>query len=436
MKLKNRVSVFFLMFFFLNANAQTSQRIMPLEEVLQLALENHAQLKLSVANVKIANQQTKVAELQQLPTITAGASSFYVGNIKLMDENFSKVESFEMPHFGNTYGIQASEVLYKGGLVKKSIEISQLREQISELDLERDQQNIKFLVLSNYLDIQKAINQREVYLHNRKLAQQRLDNVQKMYQQGMVTRNEVIRGELMIKNLDQAILVIENNRLAHNYQLTTAIGLSPDVLIVPDENTGEIGALNNLQYYFDLAHTNHPVIKSAKTSIAMAEKNVEITKSERMPTVAAVGGYNMNRPLTNSLPAKDLYASTWQAGISISYNIDNLFKTGTKEKLSKMQAAQATNAMLLQQQNLDILVNTSFLKFQEAMKQAEISKESEKLANENYRIIEAKYLNQQALQADMLDATNAKLEAELQYANAEINVLYQYSNLLRATGTL
>ena len=59
-----------------------------------------------------------------------------------------------------------------------------------------------------------------------------------------------------------------------------------------------------------------------------------------------------------------------------------------------------------------------------------------KLAEENYKITEAKYLNQLAVQAEMIDAQNQKLQSELDYANAEINVLYQYYNLLKSTGTL
>lgn len=59
-----------------------------------------------------------------------------------------------------------------------------------------------------------------------------------------------------------------------------------------------------------------------------------------------------------------------------------------------------------------------------------------KLAEENYKITEAKYLNQLAVQAEMIDAQNQKLQSELDYANGEINVLYQYYNLLKSTGTL
>lgn len=436
MKLKNKMTLLVLSLLFSAASAQTTERKMTLDEVIELALENHTQLKLSRENIQIAKQQTRIAELQKLPSVTASANAFYLGDVLLLDKDMSKVATVDMPHFGNTYSVQASELIFKGGLVKKSIEMTELRTQLAELDHEKDTQNIKFLVTSAYLDLQKIINQKNVYLNNRKLATERLENVKKFYKQGMVTRNEIIRGELFLKNLQQGILVLENNRAALNYQLATAIGTSPDVLIEPVTSVSATPETQLLQYYLDLAHQNHPVLKSAQTGIDIANKNIEIIKTDKMPTIAAFGGYNMARPVTSSLPAKDLYTNTWQTGVSISYNIDNLYKTKEKEQLGKYQLNQAKDLLVLQQQNLDVQTNAAYLKWQEALQQAQLYKESEALANENYRIIEAKYLNQLALQADMTDATNAKLEAELQYANSEINVQYQYYNLMKTTGTL
>jgi outer membrane protein TolC len=37
---------------------------------------------------------------------------------------------------------------------------------------------------------------------------------------------------------------------------------------------------------------------------------------------------------------------------------------------------------------------------------------------------------------DMIDASNAKLDAELQHTNAEINILFTYYKLLKSSGTL
>ena len=436
MTLKNKLTLTVLSLFFSTANAQLTERTLTMEEVVQLALENHTQLQLSKDNIQIARQQTRIAELQKLPSINATANAFYLGDALILDKDFAKVATVNMPHFGNSYSVQASELIFKGGLVKKSIELSELREQLAELDHEKDAQNIKFLVMSTYLDIQKIINQKNVYLNNRKLATQRLENVNKFYKQGMVTRNEIIRGELLLKNLEQGILVLDNSRAALNYQLAIAIGISPDVLIEPAASFAEATEAQELAYFQELAHQNHSVLKSAQTGISMSEKNIEIIRTDRMPTIAAFGGYSMARPVTSTLPAQDFYTNTWQTGVSISYNIDNLYKTKEKEQLGKFQLNQAKNVLVLQRQNLDVQTNAAWLKWREAVQQAKLYKESEELANENYKIIEAKYLNQLALQADMTDATNAKLEAELQYANSEINVQYQYYSLLKTTGIL
>lgn len=436
MKLKNTLTLLLLSLFFFQATAQTTERTLVLDEVVQMALDNHTQLKLSSENILIARQQTKNAALQKLPNITASANAFYLGDALILDKDLSKIATVSMPHFGNTYSIQASELIYKGGLVRKSIEVSELREQLAELDLEKDEQHIKFLVMSNYLDIQSIINQKNVFLNNRKLATERLENVKKFYKQGMVTRNEIIRGELLLKNLEQGILTLDNNRASLNYQLATAIGLSPDVLIVPTASLSREAADEGLNYYLDRARQNHPFLKYAQAGIELANKNIEIINTDRKPTIAAFGGYDMARPVTSSLPAQDFYTNTWQAGLSISYNIDNLYKTKEKEQLGKLQLNQARNVLVLQQENLDVQTNAAYLKWQEAVQQARLNKESEELASENYKIIEAKYLNQLALQADMIDATNAKLEAELRYANSEINVQYQYYNLMKTTGTL
>ena len=186
-----------------------TQKELNISQAINLALENHQQLKISSVSKEIAEQQTRVAKLQQLPNVAASATAGYIGDVLILDKDFTKVTTKDMPHFGNSYAVQASQLLYKGGLVKKSIELMGIREQLAELDEVKDQQSIKFLVISNYLDLCKLINQEKVYQNNRKLAQIRLENVRKYYKQGMITRNEVIRGELALQNIDQAILVVK-----------------------------------------------------------------------------------------------------------------------------------------------------------------------------------------------------------------------------------
>lgn len=297
-----------------------------LDEAVELALENHQQLKLSKANVSLNRAQQDVAEQQRLPTATFSASALYLGDALVLNTDFSKLQTVKMPNFGNSFAVQASQLLYKGGAIKKSVELAGLQTQLAELDLENDIQSIKFLVVSNYLDICRVLNQLQVYEQNRVLAEQRLANVLKQYEQDMVTRNEVIRGELQIKNLEQSILTARNNHAILSNQLSYALGLPDDVLIIPADAIGR-PQVQAQSHYVDLAHRVHPVIRSADQQIGMAEKNVSLIKTDRIPAVSAFGGYNMQRPLTTSTPVMDLYNNTWQVGVTLSYNIDNLFRT-------------------------------------------------------------------------------------------------------------
>lgn len=93
-------------------------RSMTADEVMALALQNHQQLKLSEKNIYISKQQTEVSKLQKLPTITASTSQFYLGNALIIDKDFSNSTNVAMPHYGSSYGVQASQLIFKGGLVK------------------------------------------------------------------------------------------------------------------------------------------------------------------------------------------------------------------------------------------------------------------------------------------------------------------------------
>ncbi|AZB25711.1 TolC family protein [Chryseobacterium bernardetii] len=433
-KIKTALSVLIAAFPALFFSQQVKQ--MTAGEIAELAIQNHQQLKVSAQNIDIAKQNINVAKLQKLPTITASTSQFYLGDAVAIDKDFSNSTKVPMPHYGSSYAVQATQLIFKGGLVNKSIEMAGLREQLSELDLEKNKQDVKFLVISNYLDVYKIINQEEVFQNNKKLAQERLKNIQKFYQQGMVTRNEVIRGELALKNLDQGILTLSNNRKILTYNLNIALGLPSDTEIIPTESLENKASGIGMDYYMDLAHNSNPALKSAQKNIAVADKNIEIIKTDNLPTVAGFGGYTLQRPITTRNPVLDMYSGGWQTGVSLSYNIDTLYKTKEKVKLGELQKNQANDAMTLVQQNVDMGVNAAYTKYQEAIQQADILNDSKRLAEENYKITEAKYLNQLAVQAEMIDAQNQKLQSELDYANAEINVLYQYYNLLKATGTL
>ncbi len=405
-------------------------------ELFSLTLENNPTLSVSKANVKIAEQDVKVARNMQLPDLNISANALYIGDATILDKDFSNATKVDMPHFGNTYSLEATQLIWKGNIVRNTIQVKSLQEDLASLSYRSNEQNIKLLALGYYLDLSKLQNQADVYRQNIALAQQRMENIDRFYGQGMVTRNDVIRGELQISNLNLTLQVIENNIQILNKQLTVAMGLPEETQIVADDSAlsehPEISLLeinqNDVQ--------SHPSLLMAQKSVEIYETSEKITKSERMPTLAAFAGNSLQRPITTSSPVLDMYSNGWNVGLSLSYDIGSLYKTPKKIRLNKYEVERAEAQAYETEKMIGVAVNAAYIKYNETITQNKTLEKNRELADENYRIMESKYNNQLAILLDMIDASNAKLEAELQYTNSDINIIFAYYKLLKESGKL
>ena len=405
-------------------------------ELFSLTLENNPTLSVSKANVKIAEQDVKVARNMQLPDLNISANALYIGDATILDKDFSNATKVDMPHFGNTYSLEATQLIWKGNIVRNTIQVKSLQEDLASLSYRSNEQNIKLLALGYYLDLSKLQNQADVYRQNIALAQQRMENIDRFYGQGMVTRNDVIRGELQISNLNLTLQVIENNIQILNKQLTVAMGLPEETQIVADDSAlSEHPEISLLKIYQNDVKS-HPSLLIAQKSVEIYETSEKITKSERMPTLAAFAGNSLQRPITTSSPVLDMYSNGWNVGLSLSYDIGSLYKTPKKIRLNKYEVERAEAQAYETEQMIGVAVNAAYIKYNETITQNKTLEKNRELADENYRIMESKYNNQLAILLDMIDASNAKLEAELQYTNSDINIIFAYYKLLKESGKL
>lgn len=408
-----------------------------LDEIYAHTLQHNQSLQLSAGNLDLARQQVKVSQQTQLPTINATLSAFYLGDATILDSDLTNKTTVDMPNFGNSLVIQANQLVYKGSAIRNSIAVATLQEQMAQLDLDKNSQDIKLLVSNYYLELMWMLKQQQIFENNRELARVRLHNIEKMYEQGLVTNNDIIRTRLLISNLDQSLLQIGNNIEIINHQLVVAAGLPSEVKILPNEAMlSQLPQVTDLGQYQQEAASHNFDIRKALTSTEMAHKALRITQSERMPVISLFAANSLSRPITTATPALDMYTNGWQAGASLNFNISSLYKVPKDISMRKIQIEQGKRNIVLQQQNVETGVTTAYLRHQDALKQLETTIINLELANENYNITEKKYLNQLALQVDMLDASQVKLEAELQNTNANINVILSYIKLLYSTGKL
>lgn len=97
-------------------SAQTpSNCVLSIEQMFELADKNSRSIRTFELAEKEAEQAVKVAKNALLPSIDVSLSASYLGDAWIADRDFSDGENAPMPHFGNNFAIEASQVLYAGG---------------------------------------------------------------------------------------------------------------------------------------------------------------------------------------------------------------------------------------------------------------------------------------------------------------------------------
>ena len=81
-------------------------------------------------------------------------------------------------------------------------------------------------------------------------------------------------------------------------------------------------------------------------------------------------------------------------------------------------------------------MRSAYIRHREALERVESLRLAEQQAEENYRIVRNRYLNQLSILTDLLDANGIRLQTELQLTAARAETVYTYYELLRACGNL
>ena len=415
--------------------AQTRQ--MDIEELFRLADERSQSIRTYRTGTEAADEAIRAAKAQRLPDISVSLSASYLGNGKLWNRDFGNATSIAMPHFGNNFALEAQQVIYAGGAVSSGIRQAELGKLLAELDLRKNVQEIRFLLVGHYLNIYKLDNQIRVLQKNLELTEEVIADMKARREQGTVLKSDITRYELQREQLNLQKARASDARRIANHQLVTTLHLPEGTEIHPDTSLLERQILTLTEDdWHDMAKANHIALKQAETTIRLNEQKVRQERAERIPHISLVAAEHLDGPITIEVPTLDNNFNYWYVGIGVKYNISSLFKNNRKLKQARLNVRQAQEQHLLAQEQVENAVQESYVNFLTAFTDLRTQENSVRLADENYEVIDNRYRNEMALLTDMLDASNTKLSADLDLVNARINILYHYYKMKYLTHTL
>ena len=117
---------------------------------------------------------------------------------------------------------------------------------MAELDVEKNRQEVRFLLTGYYLDLCKSGNQMEVVRQNIALTQKEIAQMKARREQGTVLQNDITRYEFQLQSLELTLTKLTDASTIINHQLVTTLHLPEQTVIVPDKNelNTEINALS------------------------------------------------------------------------------------------------------------------------------------------------------------------------------------------------
>lgn len=416
---------------------QAQEKLLTIEEMFRIADSNSTELQLYRLRMSEAELGIRIAKNDRFPSVGAQVELNYIGDGVMTERDFSGGIHADMPHWGNTFVVKASQVIYAGGEISRGIERSRLEAEAAGHEYCITQQDLRFLLLGYYLDLFQLNNQRTVYERNVEQTQILVKDMKAAYRQGTALKSDITRYELQLQNIQLRLTATENEINKINYRLLTALGLDQGLQIVPDKNSllvAEVDSLSEQDWRW--ASKEAPRLQLADTEIALSRNRERLIRAERLPRVHFSLTSELNGPILVEVPPLNNNFAYWFAGVSVSYSFDSLFKSHKKLKQAKIAIMRSEMAKEQVAEEVDNSIHAAYVDLNEAYIRLRTQQKSVQLAHENYGIVRQRYLNGLALITDMLDASNTQLDMELQLANYQIGILYQYYLLKKLTGTL
>lgn len=409
-----------------------------LQQALKIACENNKQIKKNKLVAERSKEFITEAKEFRLPDMDFHTSYSRITNLTEFESLGLKKHSFTQT-IPEMYDITSSIKLpiYEGNKINNLVKKAQQENELDEIYLKKTIHNIQMQVVIQFLKIYELQEVQKVIKERITEEKERLKEIKTLYKNGVLTKNEILRGELQLADRELALLTNEKElKIAKN---------DFKVLVQLDEK---------FDFHIDTSNINELITKKSdyttlleKTlrneEIEFVEKEIELTKTQfklakanYYPKINLFGSYSFKYPNYMFFPPSPYLYSLGQIGIELRYNLSELYKNSTKMEIAKQSTSiQEANLKIVTDEMKSQIFN-AYTQYEEVIDKILVVKKAVVLAEENYRIVRVKYSNQLVLMTEMIDADNALLQTKFNEIALQINAIYKYYQLLHIAGII
>jgi outer membrane protein TolC len=453
---------------------------MTLEEVAKLAAASQPSVRVRQAELRAAAAKVDQALISYFPRLTLGASytrssnienSFAVpgtagisltapgrlgtgpcpgdpGKVCVLDAASQPVEGrvgeglkLEFPAFANAYSLVASLSLPVSDWVlrmSKGLSAAAHGQRAKKLQVLAEQLQVAADAKILFLNWVRAKGQ--VIVAREAVAQSRahVDDAKRLHQVGFLSRADVLRLEAQVASAEQLRSEAEAFEVIADQQIRLA-------LAIPASQPLEIGVdvmsdaalaapLEPLATLQRRALERRLEIRALDETQHALKESEDVTSAGYMPRVDIFANGTLANPNPRIFPQKQEWDFTWDAGVRLTWNVNETFITAPAVAEAKAhtsivveQRAQLRNGLLLE-------VTAAYTEMARAASNIEAASRGLAAAEESRSVRTQIFKNGKATSAELIDAETEVTRGRLRRLDAHVGLLVAKTRLDHATG--
>ena len=426
------------------------QRTLTLDECRSLAIQNNKELQIAGEKVRVAGYDKQAALTKYFPQVSAMGT--YMRNqkdINLLDDKtvagLGKLLPIDVGAFthldiqdvwlGNVSLVQP---VFMGGKIIAYNQITKYAKELAQSMNDLKLQDVIYKTDEAYWQVVSLVNKKKLADSYVSLLRKMDTDVQALIEEGIATQVDGMSVRVKLNQAEMAQTKVDNGLALSRMALAQLCGLPLDEsLALADENIESLPESTSSSGSFSVeeAFINRQELKSLDYAVRIYKKKEKIALAEHLPSVALTANYLVTNP--NSFNGfKNDFGGMFNVGVAVQVPI-----SGWWEGTYKRNAARAeTHIKQLElddaKEKIELQVNQSVYKVNEAGKKLTASSRNKEKAEENLRHATIGFEEGVIPALNLMEAQTAWVEAQSDLIDAQIEVKLTDVYLSKALGRL
>ena len=451
-----------LLTFVVTVSCMHAQRMLTLEECRNLAIQNNKELQISGEKIKMADNEKKAAFTKYFPQLSAnGAYMWNQKDINLLDMGAlsSSLSSSlgglaqlpmiqhlmsgvnDMQHLdvqniwvGNVSLVQP--VFMRGKIVNYN-QITKFAKQLAESMNNLQLQDLIYKTDETYWQVISLVNKKKLADAYVDLLRKMDSDVTAMIYEGVATEADGLSVKVKLNEAEMAQTKVENGLALTRMLLAQICGLSlEEDLSLADEKLDNF-PVETTQASADLneAFMNRNELRSLDLATKIYKRKERIALAEMLPNVALAANYFVTNPnVFNGF--KNDFAGMFNVGVMVKVPLSGWWEGTYRRNSAKAERRIKTLEWQDAREKIELQVNQSVYKVNEAGKKLIASSRNMENAEENLRRANFGFEEGVIPALNLMEAQTAWVSARSSLIDAQIEVKLTEVYLSKALGKL